>query len=322
MGWTVLYIAFGVVALWLLGEVLLQYKARLRWRLLAFTGFLGVVAGALIPSIVVIGIGIAAFATGQTFVTLSYRRGFSTGWALGGKPGSSRRRRPEGPEAAEAPDSDPAPQVSEVEADGPEKGGDTHTFEFAGYREPEGYDAQSGYPTAGDSGYDTYAGYDYGSQDGYAESYGYDAVPAQSPYGDQYEGYGDVPYQPAAEFTYDAYGNAYDAYGNAYDPQGYPVGQMPYGQGESGYGTDGYHYGYGADGSDGYGGVYSDPYGYAAASPGTYTGSYTGQEASYSDTPPGGIFFPQQRDPQAPVPPEHQPQPYDYGHYYDEQRGY
>ena len=39
MGWTVLYIAFGVVALWMLGEVLLQYKARLRWRLLAFAGF-------------------------------------------------------------------------------------------------------------------------------------------------------------------------------------------------------------------------------------------------------------------------------------------
>ena len=45
MGWTVLYIAFGIVALWLLGEVLLQYKARLRWRLLAFVGFLGVVFG-------------------------------------------------------------------------------------------------------------------------------------------------------------------------------------------------------------------------------------------------------------------------------------
>lgn len=47
MGWTVLYIAFGVVALWLLGEVLLQYKARLRWRVLAFCGFLGVVLGVL-----------------------------------------------------------------------------------------------------------------------------------------------------------------------------------------------------------------------------------------------------------------------------------
>ena len=54
MGWTVLYIAFGIVALWLLGEVLLQYKARLRWRLLAFAGFLGVVVGVLMPSVVVI----------------------------------------------------------------------------------------------------------------------------------------------------------------------------------------------------------------------------------------------------------------------------
>src|SRR5690242_873195 len=87
MGWTVLYIAFGIVALWLLGEVLLQYKARLRWRLLAFAGFLGVVLGVLIPSVIVIGLGAAAFAVGQTFVTLSFRRGFSAGWAV---------KRPEG----------------------------------------------------------------------------------------------------------------------------------------------------------------------------------------------------------------------------------
>lgn len=62
MGWTVLYIAFGVVALWLLGEVLLQYKARLRWRLLAFAGFVGVVAGVLMSNVLVIGVGAAAFA--------------------------------------------------------------------------------------------------------------------------------------------------------------------------------------------------------------------------------------------------------------------
>lgn len=87
MGWTVLYIAFGLVALWLLGEVLLQYKARLRWRLLAFAGFLGVVVGVLLASVPVIVVGTLAFATGQTFVTLSFRRGFSTGWAIGGSPG-------------------------------------------------------------------------------------------------------------------------------------------------------------------------------------------------------------------------------------------
>ncbi|HEY9438952.1 MAG TPA: hypothetical protein VIS29_09925, partial [Streptomyces sp.] len=93
MGWTVLYIAFGIVALWLLGEVLLQYKARLRWRLVAFVGFLGVVFGVLIPSVPVIAVGAVAFAVGQTYVTLSFRRGFSTGWAIGGSPGESRRRR-------------------------------------------------------------------------------------------------------------------------------------------------------------------------------------------------------------------------------------
>ena len=100
MGWTVLYIAFGIVALWLLGEVLLQYKARLRWRLLAFVGFLGVVVGVLLPSVVVIGIGAIAFAIGQTYVTLSFRRGFSTGWALGGSPGASRRRKAGGEQGA------------------------------------------------------------------------------------------------------------------------------------------------------------------------------------------------------------------------------
>lgn len=76
MGMTVLYIAFGFVALWLLAEVLMQYKARLRWRLLAFAGFLGVVAGVVLPSVPVIGVGAAAFALGQTLVTLSFRKGF------------------------------------------------------------------------------------------------------------------------------------------------------------------------------------------------------------------------------------------------------
>jgi len=109
MGWTVLYIAFGIVALWLLGEVLLQYKARLRWRLLAFVGFLGVVLGVLIPSVVVIGLGAAAFAVGQTYVTLSFRRGFAEGWAVGNRTreeggGGSKRRRGEAPRQEEAPE--------------------------------------------------------------------------------------------------------------------------------------------------------------------------------------------------------------------------
>ncbi|MEU5210737.1 hypothetical protein [Streptomyces sp. NPDC020742] len=90
MGWTILYIAFGLVAVWLLGEVLLQYKARLRWRLLAFAGFLAVVVGVVIPSVIVIGLGLIAFAFGQTQVTLSFRKGFTTGWAIGGRGGENR----------------------------------------------------------------------------------------------------------------------------------------------------------------------------------------------------------------------------------------
>lgn len=95
MGMTVLYIAFGFVALWLLAEVLMQYKARLRWRLLAFAGFLGVVAGVILPSVPVIGAGALAFAVGQTLVTLSFRKGFVAGWALrrGGESAPQPRRR-------------------------------------------------------------------------------------------------------------------------------------------------------------------------------------------------------------------------------------
>ncbi len=99
-----------IVALWLLGEVLLQYKARLRWRVLAFAGFLGVVGGVALREVVVIVLGALAFGTGQTFVTLSYKRGFSTGWALGGRPGSSRRRRGAAPRVTE-----PVLEVTPVE---------------------------------------------------------------------------------------------------------------------------------------------------------------------------------------------------------------
>lgn len=92
MGWMILNIAFGIVALWLLAEVLLQYKARLRWRALAFVGFLGVVTGVQLGSVVVIGIGAVAFAVGQTQVTLSFRRGFAMGWALSARPGAGKER--------------------------------------------------------------------------------------------------------------------------------------------------------------------------------------------------------------------------------------
>ncbi|OKJ70812.1 hypothetical protein [Streptomyces sp. CB02460] len=288
MGWTVLYIAFGVVALWLLGEVLLQYKARLRWRLLAFTGFLGVVIGVLLPSVPVIALGAVAFATGQTYVTLSFRKGFSTGWAIGGKPGESRRRRGaagrkptlevsdleveyEGgaPEAPAAPPSAPPPAA--VYATEPM---DEDTGQYGVYTDPtpprpaqepqaaqshEAYDPY-GYPVQQPQGQDTYAGagpYDYGTdQQSYAAySDPYIGTTASTPQYGTYEGYG----------NYDGYG------GQQYAD--------PYAQG------------------DGYG----------------------------SETPPGGVWVPQQREgDQHPQQPAAQPAPYPNGYDtgYDEQYRY
>ncbi|TRV75888.1 hypothetical protein FKN01_20075 [Streptomyces sp. 130] len=285
MGWTVLYIAFGVVALWLLGEVLLQYKARLRWRLLAFTGFLGVVIGVLMPSVPVIALGAVAFATGQTYVTLSFRRGFSTGWALGGKPGESRRRRgtaERGPalEVSDlevayeggAPAAPPAPpSEAPVHATEPVP---EDTGQYGVYTDPvpprpaqeplaarshDAYDPY-GYPAPQPQPQDTYAGagqYDYGTA---PQSYG--------AYSDPYTGTAESTPQYG---TYDGYGN-YDGYG---DHRQYPD---PYAQG------------------DGYG----------------------------PETPPGGVWVPQQREgeqyPQQPAAQGPYPNGYDTG--YNEQHRY
>lgn len=261
MGWTVLYIAFGVVALWLLGEVLLQYKARLRWRLLAFTGFLGVVIGVLMPSVPVIALGAVAFATGQTYVTLSFRKGFSTGWAVGGKPGESRRRRGGG-------DRKPTLEVSGLEA------------------EHEG-DAPMAPPSAA-------AVYETEPMPEDTGQYGvYTAQPQQPQQPQQ-------PPQAAPQY------DAYDPYAGhpAHQPQPQPQGQDTYaGAGPYDYGTDQQQYA-----------AYSDPYiGTTASTPqyGTYDGygnydaygdqqqhpgAYAQSETYGSETPPGGVWVPQQRE--------------------------
>ncbi|MEV7191603.1 hypothetical protein AB0N81_07325 [Streptomyces sp. NPDC093510] len=287
MGWTVLYIAFGCVALWLLGEVLLQYKARLRWRLLAFVGFLGVVVGVLIPSVWIIGIGAIAFATGQTYVTLSFRRGFSTGWALGGRPGlSKRRKRPA--QAAAAATREPTLQVSDLEYEQvpppPAHGPD---IPAGGIYEPE--------PMPDDTGqygvYDDapYAPPTTGDQPGAHQSdgYAYDAA--------AYTGYDQQNY------TYDGYDETgrqqYAAYSDPY------IGTQTYGARQS-YDT------------------YGDQQQYAPYGGDTYSGGLGG---TYNDTPPGGVWVPHQRTTDEPhggeLPPE---QPYPYqghdGSGYDEQQ--
>ncbi|SOB84581.1 hypothetical protein [Streptomyces sp. 1331.2] len=88
IGYLLLYAALAVVALWLVAEVLLQNRAPLHWRVLALVGFLGVAAGMSLGSVVVIGAGAALFAVGQTFVTLSVKRGYRNGWSLRNADGS------------------------------------------------------------------------------------------------------------------------------------------------------------------------------------------------------------------------------------------
>ncbi|WP_406097790.1 hypothetical protein [Streptomyces sp. NBC_01013] len=288
MGWTVLYIAFGIVALWLLGEVLLQYKARLRWRLLAFTGFVGVVVGVLMPSVFVIAVGAIAFATGQTYVTLSFRRGFSTGWAIGGSPGESRRRRGGGA------DREPTLQVSDLEVE----------YDREGPSQPEAGPAEvyAPEPLPDDTGqYGIYT----------------DPRPQQEQQQDQHQQPQGQP-QYAAYTDYSAYpAQSQDTYGGQDSYAG--AGQYDYGTGEQQYAA------------------YSDPYiGTTAATP--QYGAYDayGQHDSYgggqqfadpyaqfppyaSETPPGGVWVPQQREGEQypPAPPEQPAQPAPYQNGYD-----
>ncbi|MFI0778777.1 hypothetical protein [Streptomyces sp. NPDC021212] len=309
MGWTVLYIAFGVVALWLLGEVLLQYKARLRWRLLAFVGFLGVVVGVLIPSVVVIAIGAIAFAIGQTYVTLSFRQGFERGWALDGVPGlpGLGRGRERGP-APDDPEPEPMLQVSDLE-DVPVSRPEPPTYrpepmpddtsEYGVYEEPSPFTPASGAytdPNAGYSPYETYAG--YASQDG-------QGVPGQG-YGDVgygqggqgQDGYADAGQYGYQDQAYAAYHQ--DPYAASYDQQQYD--QQAYAQ---------------AQYADPYAGYQQDPY-----AAGGYGGDHYAADASY-DSPqqqyapgadamePGGPWVPQQREGDTPPGQQDQP-PYPY----------
>ncbi|WP_258177381.1 hypothetical protein [Streptomyces solincola] len=284
MGWTVLYIAFGVVALWLLGEVLLQYKARLRWRLLAFAGFLCVVLGVLLPSVLVIGAGAIAFAVGQTYVTLSFRRGFSTGWAVGGRPGASRRRR-----AGAAKEAGPTLEVSGLAAEPP--AADPYA---AGPSAEDPYGPGPAYPSPAASSHEP-------SPVETTAVYAPQPLPEDTGQYGVYGGGADAPRRPGAE---PAYGGAFAGYDA--DPSGH--GAYPGSAAEAG----GHAYGdYGTSGEQPYA-AYSDPYigtSTAPSGPG-YEGGYDGGYAPYggpqphavpydpygTDTPPGGVWVPQQRE--------------------------
>ncbi|WP_328912917.1 MULTISPECIES: hypothetical protein [unclassified Streptomyces] len=299
MGYSVLYIAFGIVALWLLGEVLLQYKARLRWRLLAFGGFMGVVTGVYLREVIVIVLGALAFGAGQTFVTLSYKRGFSTGWALGGRPGSSRRRKGAGPRVTE-----PVLEVTPVQEEFAPAGAMAPAASVASAEDVDMLAAQG----APDAVYQPMPMHDdsvefplYDGQSSYTPdpytSGGYEGYGAHG-----YAGWGGDPQPAAANAGYDGgyeggYGNAHEAgYDSSYGDGGYAGGQEQSGWGGQGYGYDqaaaSYQEQPAADGYDGYGG--------------RATGDWTPQPPTPSAPPQYG---------------EPQPGPDSYG-YYDQQQPY
>ncbi|GAB3178365.1 hypothetical protein [Streptomyces incanus] len=302
MGWTVLYIAFGVVALWLLGEVLLQYKARLRWRLLAFAGFVGVVFGVLIPSVVVIGLGAIAFAIGQTYVTLSFRRGFEAGWAVNApllsavKGGRGERGREE-----------PTLEVSDLEAIGDRYGdeGAEQRRDRASYGADDDYDRDDVFTPV------------RGEQQADAETTAvYEPQPMPDDTG-SYGVYGDNGYGTPAQDQYAATAQSAD---QGYDTgQNYAYGYSGYGQQQS-YDTTGQQQQYAA---------YSDPYIGNPTYDGTsYDTGYTDPQQQYGqqgygqdqygggyggETPAGGLWVPQQRntdDPYGGELPQEQPYPY------------
>lgn len=314
MGYSVLYIAFAIVALWLLGEVLLQYKARLRWRLLAFAGFMGVVGGVALREVIVIVLGAVAFGTGQAFVTLSYKRGFSTGWALGGRPGSSRRRK-----GGALPAAEPVLEVTPVEEDfAVTAAAATAAEEMRAAAEA----AESVYrpvPIHDDSGeYPLYDGQSSYTPDPYTSG-GYEGYGAQG-----YAGWGGEQQPAAAGAAYEGgYGSGYDGgydqsgwggQGYGYDPAagyqeqpaaaGYDTGT---GGGSTGaYGYDGYS-GYGGGQATGTGDWTPQPHPQHQE---PYRDSY--QDPQYAADPyAAGTAY--GYDPQAQPYIPQQPQPYEQG---------
>ncbi|MCH0555690.1 membrane protein [Streptomyces sp. MUM 16J] len=303
MGWTVLYIAFGIVALWLLGEVLLQYKARLRWRLLAFVGFLGVVLGVLIPSVVVIGIGAIAFAVGQTYVTLSFRRGFAAGWAVkrpGSESGGSKRRRGKADRRGPAPE-DSGSGTTDPEEDhtaSPDDHGDDYADSYAdGYGDDYDYDRDDVFTPARPVGRaaETTAVYE---PEPLPEDTGNYGVYGDTAYAATAQPSGDEQQSHAYDYSGDYSGYAQQGYG--YDDggrqQGYANYSDPY-VGSQPYGDPSYGTGYGQQ------------YGQQGYSPDSYA---TG---GYGETPADGVWMPQQRadETYGGELPQEQPYPYQAG---------
>ena len=260
IGLALLYLAFAVVALWLLGELLVQHRAPAHWRALALLGFLGLVAGVHQGSAAIVAVGVLAFGAGQGMVTRSVKRGDGPHWSLrgpdGGLPGPLGRVPlvaqvfpAEGiPEAAVA--ADPARRVGTVgpiedEAAEPVPAQPESAAEFV---ESQPYDGEPEYdgglpgariPQQTTQPYPQEYAYPYQAAEavppGFAQPAGYDAGQYQQEYAAQY-----AQQQPYAQQEYAQQPYAQQEYGQQ------EYAQQPYPQSEPGgyYGDSAPGYGY------------------------------------------------------------------------------
>lgn len=283
LAWLALYAMFGLVALWLLWEVLMQYKAPLRWRALAFVGFLCVVLGVLMPSVVVIGLGVVVFALGQIKVTLSYRSGYSGGWVVNRRgededygDGYDAERYDEaaydGHQAPPPPERGAAYPAYEPENAPPMPAAQEQTAQFSPFGAEQAFAGAAPGQQAYADGYDSYgngAGYDSGS---YATTSAYDSGSYATT----------SAYDTGSHATTSAYDTGSHATTSGYEAGGYATN----GAGTNGYGQDQQIYpdagGYGPEHQ--YAG-----YDTAAPAPAAYADPYGGTE--YASPPPPPPYY-------------------------------
>ncbi|MFC1443896.1 hypothetical protein ABUW04_37235 [Streptacidiphilus sp. N1-10] len=236
IGLAVLYAAFALVALWLLGELLLQHRAAPHWRVLALVGFLALVAGVAQGSLPLIGGGVVAFGAGQYLVTRSVKTGAGSHWSLRSPDGSLPGPLAGVPLLASVfPAGEPAPvgdadgrgeavrvgEVGPIEEAPPTIAYDPAVFE----QEAAGEDPQQ-------LPYPEYAGTPYGEAP-YAEPQYAQGQYAEGQYAEgQYAGtpYPETPYTdyPQQDYGYQYQEYAQPAYAQAqpqvqYDTNGFPV---------------------------------------------------------------------------------------------------
>ncbi|MEY9835984.1 hypothetical protein [Streptacidiphilus sp. EB103A] len=261
IGLAVLYAAFALVALWLLGELLLQHRAGPHWRVLALVGFLALVAGVAQGSLPLIGGGVVAFGAGQYLVTRSVKTGAGPYWSLRSRDGSLPGPLAGVPllasvfpagEAVPGGEGDEQAQGVRVGEVGPvEEAPPTIAYDPASFEEEaagEEYPRQQPFPGYAEG---QYAESQYTESQYTQEQYGqpqYTEYPQQD-YGYQYQEYAQPAYAQAPaepQVQYDANGfPVYPSEQQQYAPQGdysYGYEQQQYQQ--QAYDPSAYQYGY------------------------------------------------------------------------------